>query len=197
MIRALKLSNKYQKRTLRALYGQTQAYPFAGNLDDTFRAADGSLVLPVASGSANPARTSAAFTIPNKNTLPAGLVMVKAPGQGDRFKVAVGNDALSGERPFGLLANMVGGEIDELGDENMIGVWRGPDSVFELLAPAFDPAIATAAASNVNAGAPLALYAGADGRLTSTAPVSTTNVTIVAHLVEAVGTSRIVVDLRV
>jgi len=197
MIRARDLRNKHQKRTLRALYGQTQAYPFAGKLDDSFRSTDDSIVLPVVSGSANPARTAAAFTIPNKNTLPPGLVMVKAPGTGDKFKVAAGNDALTGERPFGLLANFVGGELDELGEDNEIGVWRGPDAVFEILAPAFNPDCATAFSNASNAGAPVALYAGADGRLTATPPVSTTNVVVVAHLLEAVGTSRIVVDLRV
>lgn len=203
MLRLKNLSNKFQKRLIRPLYGQTQAYPYAASLDASFRAADGTFVAPIVAGSANPARTAPAFLL--KNGLVPGTVVVKSAA-GEKVKVAVGNNALNGERVFGLLANFVGGDLDELGDENEVGVWRGVGGVFELLAPAFDPAIATAYSAVTNAGAPVPLYAGTDGRLTSTAPTiigaiatdtATTTAVVVAYAIEAVGTSRIVIDLRV
>jgi hypothetical protein len=182
MLRLRHLNNKYQKRLIRPLYGQTQLTPYATKLDATFRDATNTLVLPVVSGSAAPARGAAAYTHPTGGLVP-GTVMVKSIAS-EGVKVAVGNDALAGERPFGLLANFIGGQLDEIGDEDEVGVWRGPDGVLELLAPAFDPAIATAYAAVTNAGAPLPLYAGTDGRLTTTAPSSTTNVVVVAHLLD-------------
>ena len=37
-------------------------------------------------------------------------------------------------KPFGLFANFVNGDMDELGDGTEIGVWRGgPDATFEVL----------------------------------------------------------------
>jgi hypothetical protein len=40
-------------------------------------------------------------------------------------------------RPFGLSANFVGGNMDELNGNREIGVWRGRGGVFEVLAPVF------------------------------------------------------------
>lgn len=167
MIRARNLRNKYQKRTLRVLYGQTQAYPYAGALHSSFRAADGSFVMPL-NGATLPTRTADAATY--KSGLVPGLVMIHTGN--DTFKVAVGGAT---ERPFGLLANFVGGDLDDLGDENQIGVWRGPDSVVELLTPAFNPTGVTAAAiqTAADAGAPLPMYAGVDGRLNVTIGAAT------------------------
>jgi hypothetical protein len=107
----------------------------------------------------------------------------------------VANGAASANvKPFGLLANFVGGELDDLGDEDYVGVWRGPDSVFELLAPAFDDTGLAAAYSAATAGNPVRLYAQADGRLGATQPAGAT---LVAELVERVSASRIVIDLKV
>lgn len=189
MQRLTKLSNKFQKRTLRALYGQTQAYPYAAVLDTSFRATDGSIQLPVVAGSASPARTAAAFT--TKNSLPPGLCVSLVP-DGESVKVAAGASATNtGEVVFGLLANWVGGDFDEVGDNDEIGVWRGTGGVFEVLAPAFG----TVAISATAAGQPTPLYAGADGRLTTVQPHASSPV--VANLLDVIGTSRIVIDLKV
>lgn len=164
MIRARNLRNKYQKRTLRVIVGQTQATPYAGALNASFRNVDGSYDLPV-SGDTNPTRAADAFTY--KGGLVPGTVMI--PAGGDTFKVATGRAT---EKPFGLLGNFVGGDLDDLGDENAIGVWYGKDALVELLAPAFNPTGITASAltTAANAGSLLPLYAGTDGRLALTAP---------------------------
>lgn len=152
-----KLSNKFQKRTHRVEHGQTQAYPYAGTLDSSYRSADGNFNLPSAAAK-------------KANSLLPGLVAVKKKNS-DEFKVSTGAVA---ETPFGLLANWVGGDFDELGDENSVGVWKGVGSTHVILAPAFDDSGAnagsqslTTAVTNAGAYGEVALYAGADGRLCS------------------------------
>jgi hypothetical protein len=177
MLRIRNLKNKYQKRLIRPLYAQTQATPYAAVLDDTFRDASGDYVLP-----------GAAFKY--KSGLVPGTVMAN---RGDKVTVATGaNTALV---PFGLLANFVGGELDDLGDENFVGVWRGPDSVFEILAPGFDDTGLSVAWDASTPGLPVQLYAGVDGRLSTIA--SPGNRLVVAHLLERPNANRIVVDLKV
>jgi len=193
MIRPTKISNKYQKRTRRPLYAATQATPYAAYLDPSLRNADGSFRKPLstdATGGGFPLTRSAdAFTL--KGSLVPGQVVVKGVGEG----VVVANGAANANpRPFGLLANFVGGELDDLGDEDFVGVWRGPDSVFEILAPAFDDTGLASAYSSATAGNPVKLYAQADGRLGATQP---SGATVVAELIERPSASRIVVDLRV
>jgi hypothetical protein len=194
MLRLTNLSNKYQKRTLRVLYGQTQAYPYAAVLDSSFRDVDGSITMDGTTivGSSNPPRTAPAALY--KGGLVPGMVMTLMPGT-DAAKVGVGDAALDGEQPFGLLANFVGGQLDECGDENEIGIWRsGQGGVLELLAPAF----ATVSVAGANSGIPTPLYCGTDGRLTSTAPaVAGAPAVVVANLLAKVGAARIVVDLKV
>jgi hypothetical protein len=46
MLRIRNLSNMFQKRTIRPLYGQTQAYPYAAVLDPRLRNTDGSFRAP-------------------------------------------------------------------------------------------------------------------------------------------------------
>jgi hypothetical protein len=187
MLRLRHLSNKFQKRTLRVLYGQTQAYPYAAVLDDSFRDADGSVTLEGTrvSGATAPTRTADASTL--KGGLLPGLVAVLVPGT-DKVKIATG---AADEQPFGLLANFVGGDLDEVGDENEVGVWRsGQGGVFELLAPAFGDVDITA----TDAGDVTPLFAGPDGRLTTTAGTANRPV---ANLLQVIGTSRIVVDMKV
>jgi hypothetical protein len=193
MLRPTKLSNKFQKRTLRPLYAQTQAYPYAAYLDPSLRNSDGSFRKPLAAdatGGGFPLTRSAdAHTL--KNGLVPGLVVVKGVGEG----VVVANGAANANpRPFGLLANFVGGELDDLGDEDFVGVWRGVGGVFELLAPAFDDTGLAAAYAAATAGAPVKLYAQADGRVGATVPAGAT---IVAELIERTSASRIVVELKV
>jgi hypothetical protein len=167
MLRLRFLSNKFQKRLIRPLYGQTQAYPYAATLDPTFRATDGSLKFPTTAN--DTARTADAFSL--KSGLVPGTVMILSAGAAsaptDSVKVANG---FTDEQPFGILANFVGGDLDELGDENSVGVWRGPDGVFELLAPCFNPTgLVTAWTTRATPGAKVPLFVGSDGRLTVTA----------------------------
>lgn len=193
MLRPTKLTNKSQKRLIRPLYAQTQATPYAAYLDPSLRNSDGSFRKPLSTdttGGGYPlTRAADAFTL--KNGLVPGTVVVKGAAEG----VVVANGAASANvKPFGLLANYVGGELDDLGDENYVGVWRGPDSVFELLAPSFVDTGLAAAYSAATAGNPVKLYAQTDGRLGSTDPGSGV---VVAELVERVSASRIVIDLKV
>lgn len=189
MQRITRLSNKYQKRLIRPLYAQTQATPYAAYLDPSLRNADGSFRKPLAADTSPLARSADAYTL--KNGLVPGTVVVKGAGEG----VVVATGAASANvKPFGLLANFVGGELDDLGDEDYVGVWRGPDSVFELLAPAFDDTGLAAAYAAATAGNPVKLYAQADGRLGATQP---SNAVLVAELIERVSASRIVIDVKV
>src|SRR4051812_2149723 len=164
MLRIRNLSNAMQKRTLRVLYSQTLAHPYAGTLDATLRNTDGSFRAPLngdAIANSGLARTANTFTL--QGGLVPGTVMVKTLGE-----AFVPATAAAGVVPFGLLANFVGGTLDDLQDSNEIGVWYGPGSVYEVLSPAFDdtglaaayPAPATAAGR-----APVLLYPQADGRL--------------------------------
>jgi hypothetical protein len=182
MLRIGNLRNKYQKRLIRPLYAQTQATPYAAVLDDSLKDATGSFVF-----------TANSFKY--KNGLVPGTVMVN---RGDKVTVATGaNPASAGAGPlaFGLLANFVGGELNDLGDENYVGVWRGPDSVYEILAPGFDDTGLSAAWDASTQGLSVPLYAGTDGRLGYNA--SPGNRQVVAYLIERPSASRIVVDLKV
>lgn len=196
MLRLTNLSNKYQKRTLRVLYGQTQAYPYAAVLHSSFRDVDGSITMAgtTIAGATNPVRTTAAAAFLYKGGLVPGTVMTLVPGT-DAAKVAVGQDGLASERPFGLLANFVGGQLDECGDEDEIGIWRsGQGGVMEILAPAFGPVTMTGSS---NSGDVTPLYCGPDGRLTSAAPTLPAGGVVVANCLAKVGAARIVVDLKV
>lgn len=120
MLRLTNLANKYQRRTLRVLYGNSQAYPYDAQLDSGF------------------VRTTM-FT-PNggsvqKAAILPGLVAIKKAGE----VVTLANETWDDERPFGLFANFVGGELSDIPtDFDRVGVWRGVGSVYELLAPVFD-----------------------------------------------------------
>lgn len=193
MLRVRNLRNKYQKRTLRPLYAQTQATPYAASLHPSLRNTDGSYRQPLSTdttGGGYPlARTASAYSL--ANGLPAGIVVVK--GAGETVVVATGLDVAT-IKPFGLLANHVGGDLDDLGDQNYVGVWRGPDSVFEVLAPAFDDTGLAAAYAAATIGNPVKLYAGTDGRLVTGTPA---NAVVVAELIERTSASRIVIDLKI
>ena len=208
MLRLKNLANKYQKRTCRPLYANTQATPYAAKLADSYRSS-GALSLP-----------SAAYKL--QNGLIPGMVVTRLKNS-EQVAVATGEPTADAtttkEYPFGLLANFVGGDLDEgfSGDslQNEVGVWRGPDAVFEILAPAFDDAgtgstslkqsdgstsagarsLTTAIAATANVGDEVLLYAGADGRLVSLATPGTR--VAVARLVERTSASRIIVDLKV
>lgn len=204
MLRLKNLSQMFQKRTIRVLYSNTLAHPYAGTLDPALRNTDLSIRPPVSTDTTPFAYTVNTFTY-QSGTMPAGLVMVKS-GAGEAFLPANGaNPGSAGAGPyaFGFLANNVGGNLDDLGDNNEIGVWVGFDSVYELLYPAFNDTGLAAAYAAATAGVPVPLYAGFDGRLcclnsgTSGLNNSLGNRAPVADLIERRSASVIVIKSRV
>lgn len=145
-----------QKRLIRPLYAQTQGFPYAASLDPSFRNSDGTLRVPQSGDTAPLSRTAAAFTM-SGSVIP-GLVMVKTQGE----QVCVANN--STVQPMGLLGQWLGGVFDNVGTSNQVGIWMGPDSVYELLAPAWNDTGVASAIAALPAGQVL-LYAQADGRL--------------------------------
>lgn len=208
MLRLKNLSNKYQKRLIRPIYAQTQATPYATQLDSqtltgpnatsgrtSFKNADGSRYLPKNTDTSPlHTRTADAFTL--KNSLVPGTVMVRTIGED--VAVAAGPDDGT-ERPFGLLANFVGGDLDDLGDEDKVGVWRGANhAFFELLAPAWDDTgLATALAQTAaQKGGSVFLYAGADGRLVFVNSPNAARIPV-ARVIDRPSSSRILIELLV
>lgn len=189
MLRLKNLSNKYQKRLIRPEYAQTQATPYDAVLHSSFRNTDHSFRKPLAADTVPFTRSLDAFTL--KNGIVPGTVMTRVSG--DAVAVATGGN--TAEQPFGLLANFVGGDLDDVGDEDRIGVWRGPDSVYTLLAPAWDDTGLAAAFAAATAGIPVPLYAGTDGRLVYNA--SPGSRVLIAHLIDRPSASRIVIDLKI
>jgi hypothetical protein len=194
-----------QKRLIRPTYSNTLAHPYAATLDASFRNTDGSLRIPAAADTqaATPAgaaaaapltRSAAAFTL-NGSVVP-GTVMVKTSA-GEY--VAVASGAAVAEQPFGLLGQWIGGTFDNLGQNNQVGVWQGFDSVYELLAPAWDDTgLATAiTASGVASGSitDVKLYAGVDGRLVYVA--SPGSRIPVARVLDRPSASRLLIQLLV
>lgn len=194
MLRIRNLSNAFQKRTLRALYAHTQATPWAGTLHASLRNADGSFRAPLAADTNPLTRSANAFTL--QGGLVPATVLVKGPGES--FVVASGANVA--ERPAGLLANFVGGTLDDLQDENQIGVWYGPGAQFEVLAPAFNDTGLAAAYAAATPGAPVLLYSDAAGLLACTAGLvgaAVGNKLPVAELVERSSAGKIVIKLLV
>jgi hypothetical protein len=175
MLRITNLSNVFQKRLVRPKYAHTQGFPYAGTLHPSLRDSEGSFRKPLSTDTLPVARSADAFTY--KGGLVPGTVLLKA--EGESFVVATGANAA--QRPFGLLGQFVGGELDDLKDENMIGVWQGPDSVYEILKPAFDDTVL--------------LYAGVDGRLVANG--SPGSRIPVAELVERPSASKITIRFLV
>lgn len=119
-----------------------------------------------------------------------GMVATQS-GASEKMKVANATDI-----PFGLFANFINGDLDELGDGTEIGVWvGGQDATFEVLGNPTTPAEgaleASAWTSAVNPNIPV--FSSAAGRLTLTGAVGTNPV--VARLMEAPSASKIVVRL--
>lgn len=158
-----------QKRLIRPLYAQTQGFPYACSLDASLRNTDGTLRTPLSSDTAGGVagqgtvpltRTAAPFTY--SGSLIPGLVMVKTTGE----YACIAQGGTTSTQPMGLLGQWLGGTFDNVGTSNQVGVWMGPDSVFELLAPAWNDTTVAAAVTAAGAGVQVLLYAGTDGRLT-------------------------------
>jgi hypothetical protein len=92
--------------------------------------------------------------------------------------------------PFGLFANFINGDLDEIGDASEIGVWLGgPDAVFEVT----DDALAAVSWTSLNATAGgVLLFSDANGKLTN---AETGSQYPVARLIEAPSNTKIVVQL--
>lgn len=200
MLRLKYVKNQFQKRTLRVNYSQTKATPMDSYLH-TSLGSGAAFRQPLSTDTAGVTfpltRSANAFISNPGNSLLPGTVMVRVADDA----VCVANGANATIQPYGLLANFVGGDFDELGSENRVGVWRGYGSEYTLFAPAFDDVtnggMAAAAAANT-AGAPALLCAGPDGRLAyysaSTGTVIGARVPL-ARLVERVSSQVIRVDL--
>lgn len=180
MLQIRNLSNAMQKRLIRPLYAHTQATPYAATLDPLLRNTDGSFRAPLntENQAGMGARTANAFTL--QGGIVPGTCMVKNAGEA----MLVHNGAVAPVRTWGLLANFVGGTLDDLKDNNEIGVWRGPDATFELLSPAWDPTGLSTLYAASTAGAPVDLAAGPDGRLLGFAAGGAGAREVVARLVE-------------
>lgn len=145
MLRLQKLANVNKRRTLRALYAQTQAYPYAAKLDPE--------VDRTATDPFNGTESGKAAIWP-------GMVALKTVGENVRPQFDYSDSGP--RRPFGLFANFVGGELDELGDRSEVGVWRGTGSVFEILAPVFNDTDLAGEAANEDGTASNEVYLCAD-----------------------------------
>ena len=157
------LSNPAQKRTLRPLYANTQATPYAGFLDPNLNIAYD--ILP-------------------------GTVMQRL--YGEVFAPYVG---AAGTAPFGLSALFVAptlgvNEVSSSGT-GLFTVWVGGDqSVFEVLAPAFDT---TATWPTVTGPGRYMLTANNKGRLT---PAGVTSENAIAELIDIPSADKIVIRLN-
>jgi hypothetical protein len=146
------------------------------SLDPSLRNADGSIHVP-----------SGVFTY--QNSIVPGTVLVKTTGE--QVTVATG---ASGTTAIGLLGTWIGGTFDNIGQLNQVQAWMGPDSVFELLAPAWNDTTVASAVAGAAAGALVPLYAGADGRLTSTASA---NNQVIAYVMDRPSSARLVIKLAI
>lgn len=169
MIRARKLANVHQKRSLRPLYAHTSAIPFACFLD---------------TGSV----TSSTVVWPG---------MVAKKGVDELVRLAV----TDGDIPFGLFANFINGDFDELGDSTECSVWRGgPDAEFEVLSDALEAANSW---TGLDSSLFPFIYSSSNAKLTtgasganSNAPTSVASTSLpVARLVSAPSNNKIIIAL--
>ena len=206
-----------QKRLIRPAYAQTQGYPYAAYLDPFLRTAvagtsapAGTFLAPLSSDSpagsttnnraaANPvAYTANTFTY--MGSVVPGTVMIKTSGENVAPHPGGGTWTASGAAgtfaPFGLLGQWLGGTFDNVGLNNQVGVWLGPDSVYELLAPGFN-AGGMSAALNA-AGTPVPLYAGTNGLLSVAGQNGAANTNpVVAYLLDMPSASRILIKMAI
>ena len=175
MIRPKKLSLVTARRTLRALYAQTQGTPYAAQLRGT-----GANHLDSTKNQSNLSAFGQASNV--ANVFPgavmslATLLATPVAGAGETVDLA-GN----GDLPFGLSANFIGGDMDEILDNTEVGVWRGPGSLWIVLAPVFT--------GTINDGD--TVQAAARGQIKS----GTTNP--IGICIDNMGANAITVDLRI
>ena len=183
MLRLTNLANKYQRRTLRPLYAQTQAYPYDAILSSAF-------VRTTMFDSDTPA------AVASKAAIMPGLVASKLVGE----IVTLSGAWTASERAFGLFANFVGGELSDIpSDFDKIGVWRGAGGVFEILAPVFSDANAPAtlaAAEDATAAKEVYMNSNAKGQLEAAAAGANV-INTTAKLISSLSANAIIVELLV
>lgn len=127
--------------------------------------------------------------VPTTTIVYPGMVATKTTGE--QVRVATTTTSV----PYGLFANFIHGEMDELQGGTELGVYRGgPDAMFEVLAgpnSTETPLDATVTWTSLNATAGgVALGNNASGQLTNGGTFITA-----ARLVEAVSNSKIIITL--
>lgn len=197
-----------QKRLIRPAYAQTQGFPYAAVIDPSMRDVDGNLRVPengdtagqTTNGSYPQAaapfpltRTAAAYTLQSTGSIIPGIVMVKSGG-GEYACVHNGNTGAA-VQPMGLLGQWIAGTFDNLGQNNQVGIWMGPDSVYELVSPAWNDTTVSAAFASAGAGSPVLLYAGTDGRLTYLATPGSS--VAVARVMNRPSSSRLLIQMLI
>jgi hypothetical protein len=177
MLRINNITQAHAQRTLRANYAHTQGTPYAAYLSPVL--ADGTT--PFVKGSGSVPGTA------GQGPILAGQVAAWA-AVGETVHVSVGGTTFA---PAGLFGNNVGGDFDELWENNEVAVWYGPGSVWEILSPVFNSNIT---AADEATAADRLLYADANGKLNDSA---VSGGPAVAQLQDWVSASKIVVMLKV
>jgi len=163
------LAKAYIKRTIRPLYGWTQATPKSSFLK----------------ASSPTAGTSNALVFP-------GFALVQTGG--DEYDVPTATT----DKIVGLCAQYIGGDgINEPSDSgvNAIAVWTlGPSAEFEISAPAFDTAVTPVVGDNVYAYATSAATGKQWGQLVTgaSAPTGATT-TVIAKVVKVNSATKITI----
>lgn len=197
MLRLTELSNLYKRRTLRVLYGNTQAYPYAATLSANFdRTLGGQIAVTGSKAAINPGSVAVKLV---------GEIVTLARSTEEGLAATVTDVEGIANRAFGLFANFVGGQLDELGTRTEVGVWRGPGSVYEVLAPAYDDTAMLAAATGELGTTATEVYmnASANGRLVIDASATGTTAPLVtahraaARLISQLGATAIIVECLV
>jgi hypothetical protein len=163
-----------QKRLVRPVYAQTQGFPYAAVLDPSLRDTSGNFRAPQAGDTAgatngtptpaaNHALSYAATTFQLAGSVVPGTVMVKS-GNGEYVTPHNGTTGAA-VQPFGLLGQWLGGTFDGVGQTNQVGIWMGPDSVYDLLSPAWDTTSVTPQVTSQTAGQNVLLYSLTNGLL--------------------------------
>lgn len=186
MLRLTNLSNKNKRRTLRALYANSQGYPYAATLDVLFQTGGAGLTTGALAGTNAIAGATAAIM--------PGMVMTKEVGEIVYPLYTAGTN----QRAFGLCANFVGGTMDELYGAGQVGVWRGAGSVYEVLAPAHnDTNLASETAGELGTVATeVYMDANANGQLQADS-AGAKGVSTTARAIQRLSANAVIVELLV
>lgn len=183
MLRPKTIALVNQRRTLRPQYAQTQAYPYGALLSTSQSLTSTSTSMFGLAGSDGATGAAAIW--------PGAVMKLSSQGQASEIVQLASDD---GDRPFGLSANFVGGNMDELNGRSEIGVWRGRGGVFEILSPVFAAAVTTS--SNMLG---VANSSTVPGQLDNLTVVDSDAGTILgaARLISALSANAIIVELVV